>query len=72
MDTNESRLLERCAAIAVSSWSDALDELGINGVLQASRNAVAAVECVALPSPPGNYRAVWAILKNPISLLVGW
>jgi len=34
MDTNESRLLKRCAAIAVSSWSDALDELGIDGVLQ--------------------------------------
>ena len=31
--TNES-LLARCAAIAVSSWSDALDELGIEGVMQ--------------------------------------
>ena len=34
MDTNEQKLLARCAAIGVSSWSDALDELAINGVLQ--------------------------------------
>jgi regulator of RNase E activity RraA len=34
MDTNEQKLLARCAAIGVSSWSDALDELGIDGVLQ--------------------------------------
>lgn len=31
-DTDEA-LLARCAAIAVSSWSDALDELGISGVM---------------------------------------
>lgn len=31
-DTDET-LLARCAAIAVSSWSDALDELGIAGVM---------------------------------------
>ena len=34
MDTNEQKLLARCAAIGASSWSDALDELAINGVLQ--------------------------------------
>lgn len=34
MDTKEKELLERCAAIDVSSWSDALDELAIDGVLQ--------------------------------------
>ena len=34
MDTNEQKLLARCAAIGVSSWSDALDELAIDGVLQ--------------------------------------
>ena len=34
MDTNEQKLLARCAAIGVSSWSDALDELAIHGVLQ--------------------------------------
>lgn len=31
-DTDEA-LLARCAAIAVSSWSDALDELGLSGVM---------------------------------------
>jgi len=34
MVTDEEKLLARCAAIDVSSWSDALDELAINGVLQ--------------------------------------
>ncbi len=34
MDENEQKLLGRCAAIDVSSWSDALDEVAINGVLQ--------------------------------------
>lgn len=34
MDTNEQKLLARCAAIGASSWSDSLDELAINGVLQ--------------------------------------
>ncbi len=34
MDANELKLLERCAAIGVSSWSDALDELALDGVLQ--------------------------------------
>lgn len=34
MDTDEQKLLARCLAIGVSSWSDALDELGIEGVLQ--------------------------------------
>ncbi len=34
MDTTEQKLLERCAAIGVSSWSDALDEMHIDGVLQ--------------------------------------
>jgi len=34
MDTDEGRLLARCAAIGVSSWSDAMDELAISGVLQ--------------------------------------
>ncbi|HEY4252698.1 MAG TPA: hypothetical protein VGM87_15910 [Roseomonas sp.] len=30
----ETELLARCAKIAVSTWSDALDEFGIEGVLQ--------------------------------------
>ena len=34
MDASEEKLLARCAAISVSSWSDALDELAIDGVLQ--------------------------------------
>jgi regulator of RNase E activity RraA len=34
MNTDEQRLLARCTAIGVSSWSDALDELAIGGVLQ--------------------------------------
>jgi regulator of RNase E activity RraA len=34
MNTDEQRLLARCTAIGVSSWSDALDELAIDGVLQ--------------------------------------
>ncbi len=34
MDNSEDKLLARCAAIGVSSWSDALDELAIDGVLQ--------------------------------------
>ena len=34
MATDEEKLLARCAAIGVSSWSDALDELEIDGVLQ--------------------------------------
>jgi regulator of RNase E activity RraA len=34
MTTSEQELLNRCTAIGVSSWSDALDELGIDGVLQ--------------------------------------
>ncbi|MFZ2159952.1 MAG: RraA family protein [Bradyrhizobium sp.] len=33
METSDLKLLSRCAAIGVSSWSDALDELGIEGVL---------------------------------------
>lgn len=33
MSDLDEALLERCAAIAVSSWSDALDELGIAGVM---------------------------------------
>jgi len=34
MDESEDKLLARCANIGVSSWSDALDELAIDGVLQ--------------------------------------
>jgi len=34
MDTDEQKVLARCATIGVSSWSDALDELAISGVLQ--------------------------------------
>jgi hypothetical protein len=34
MPSTDEILLARCAAIAVSSWSDALDELGIEGVMQ--------------------------------------
>lgn len=34
MDLEEQKLLARCAIIGVSSWSDALDELAIDGVLQ--------------------------------------
>jgi len=34
MNTDEQKLLARCTAIGVSSWSDALDELAIGGVLQ--------------------------------------
>lgn len=34
MDPTEQKLLERCAAIGVGSWSDALDEMDIDGVLQ--------------------------------------
>jgi regulator of RNase E activity RraA len=34
MDTDEQKLLARCGKIGVSSWSDALDELDIEGVLQ--------------------------------------
>lgn len=34
MDMTEQELLKRCAAIGVSSWSDALDEMNIDGVLQ--------------------------------------
>lgn len=34
MDTDEQKLLARCSKIGVSSWSDALDELGIEGFLQ--------------------------------------
>ena len=34
MNTDEQKLLARCTAIGVSSWSDALDELAIDGVLQ--------------------------------------
>jgi regulator of RNase E activity RraA len=34
MPDRDENLLARCAAIAVSSWSDALDELGIEGVMQ--------------------------------------
>ena len=34
MDMTEVKLLARCAAISVSSWSDALDELAIDGVMQ--------------------------------------
>jgi len=34
MDASEQKLLGRCAAITVSTWSDALDEFAINGVLQ--------------------------------------
>ncbi|WP_375460103.1 RraA family protein [uncultured Enterovirga sp.] len=33
MSDNDEALLARCSAIAVSSWSDALDELGIAGVM---------------------------------------
>ncbi|TDR88191.1 RraA family protein [Enterovirga rhinocerotis] len=33
MSDADTALLARCAAIAVSSWSDALDELGIAGVV---------------------------------------
>lgn len=34
MPRTAESLLARCAAIAVSSWSDALDEFGIEGVMQ--------------------------------------
>jgi regulator of RNase E activity RraA len=34
MQEHDDALLARCAAIGASSWSDALDELGIDGVLQ--------------------------------------
>lgn len=34
MTAGDQELLKRCAEIGVSSWSDALDELGIEGVLQ--------------------------------------
>ncbi|MBR0662875.1 RraA family protein [Roseomonas hellenica] len=34
MDATETELLARCAGIGVSTWSDALDELGVEGVLQ--------------------------------------
>lgn len=34
MTASDQELLGRCAKIGVSSWSDALDELGIDGVLQ--------------------------------------
>lgn len=34
MDDTETALLARCAKIAVSTWSDALDELAVEGVLQ--------------------------------------
>jgi regulator of RNase E activity RraA len=33
MSDRDQALLARCTAIAVSSWSDALDELGISGVM---------------------------------------
>jgi regulator of RNase E activity RraA len=34
MDASEQKLLARCTSITVSSWSDALDEAAIEGVLQ--------------------------------------
>ncbi len=34
MTMNENEILERGAAIGVSTWSDALDELGIKGTIQ--------------------------------------
>lgn len=34
MDAGSSALLERCARIGSSTWSDALDELGIDGVVR--------------------------------------
>jgi regulator of RNase E activity RraA len=34
MNSQDETMLARCASIGVSSWSDALDELGIDGVLR--------------------------------------
>ena len=34
MNDLDPTLLARCAAIAVSTWSDALDEIGLNGVVK--------------------------------------
>jgi|SRR5579859_1033315 regulator of RNase E activity RraA len=34
MSSTDSKLLERCARIGTSTWSDALDELGIAGVIR--------------------------------------
>ena len=34
MNSTDSALLERCARIGTSTWSDALDELGIAGVIR--------------------------------------
>jgi len=34
MSLDETQLLARCAQIGVSAWSDAMDELGIRGVVQ--------------------------------------
>jgi regulator of RNase E activity RraA len=38
MNAIEAELLERCSRIGTSTWSDALDEFGINGVIREIRH----------------------------------